>query len=271
MTQMPEMRILTWNIWWRFGPWEERSAGIAATLRSSNADVICLQEAWAKDGRNQASELADDLGYDVVASCDGSPGNALGNAVLSRWPITHHEITALPLADGTPGHRTLVRARVATPDGTVDIYSTHLAFRFDESALRIAQLQTASAAIAETRRSDPADLPPVLCGDLNATPDSDEIRMLTGQHEPADSGLVFTDAWTAVGNGPGHTWDTRNPHLADSTWPDRRLDYVLVAWPREKPLGNPIRARLTGARRHNGVWPSDHLGVIVDLVSRADA
>lgn len=267
---MGDMRVVTWNIWWRFGPWEQRQPGIEATLRRADADIICLQEVWAIDDDHQAATLAEALGYEHVASCDGSKGNGLGNAILSRWPIVDREIVALPLADGRPGHRTLVRARIATPDGTVDVYSTHLAFRFDESELRLDQLRVITASIAERRADDPADLPPLLCGDLNATPDSDEIRTLTGRRAPADRNLVFTDTWDAVGHGPGHTWDAANPHLADSTWPGRRLDYVLVAWPRDKPIGNPTRARLTGARRHNGVWPSDHLGVIVDLVTSRD-
>jgi hypothetical protein len=26
------MRILSWNLWWRYGPWERRREAIAATL-----------------------------------------------------------------------------------------------------------------------------------------------------------------------------------------------------------------------------------------------
>ena len=48
------MRVATWNIWWRFGPWEQRAPGIEATLRSIDADIVCLQETWTLDGRRQA-------------------------------------------------------------------------------------------------------------------------------------------------------------------------------------------------------------------------
>src|SRR5689334_18056267 len=73
--------------------------------------------------------------------------------------------------------------------------------------------------------------PTVLCGDFNADPDSDELRMLTGKSIPATPGLVFYDAWTAAGNGQGggHTWTGVNPWAAPALWPDRRIDHVLSA------------------------------------------
>ena len=40
------VRVLSWNIWWRYGPWEARRPAIAATLPQLDADVVCLQEVW---------------------------------------------------------------------------------------------------------------------------------------------------------------------------------------------------------------------------------
>ena len=219
------MRVATWNIWWRFGPWEQRAPGIETTLRSIDADIVCLQETWTLDGRRQALELGDALGYHVAADADGADDRRLRNAVLSRWPILEETVTALPLASGQPGHRSLVRARLDTPWGNVDTYCTHLAYRFDESELRTTQLAAICATIAADRADPSVRFPPILCGDLNATPQSDEVRSLTGRAAPPIPELVFTDAWESVGHGPGHTWDGRNPHLHDSTWPGRRLDY----------------------------------------------
>ena len=100
-------------------------------------------------------------------------------------------------------------------------------------------------------------------------PDSDEVRMLTGRRAAATPDLVMGDCWEQVGDGPGHTWRDDNPYRVDSAWPNRRLDYVLVAWPRPKPVGNPQQAWLAGvdAVEVDGaaVWPSDHAAVVVDL------
>jgi len=261
------LRVVTWNVWWRFGPWEARAAGIEATLRNIDADIICLQEVWSADGADQATGLAEALGLHAVSGFRDGTDTQLGNAILSRWPIVDHEVTTLPLPDGKPGYRTLVRARVESPHGLIDAYSTHLDYRFDHSAVRQRQLTAVCETVSRDREDAAVIFPPILCGDLNASPESDEIRMLTGASPTPADGLVFTDAWASVGDGAGHTWDDRNPHLASSTWPRRRLDYVLVGWPRDKPVGNPIRARLAGGRPHDGVWPSDHLAVVVDLVA----
>ena len=49
------LRVATWNVWWRFGPWAERQPAIAETLRRIDADVIALQEVWdVDDGPGQS-------------------------------------------------------------------------------------------------------------------------------------------------------------------------------------------------------------------------
>ena len=41
-----QVRAMTWNIWWRFGPrWRERQPGILATIQRFTPDVVGLQEA----------------------------------------------------------------------------------------------------------------------------------------------------------------------------------------------------------------------------------
>ncbi len=52
------MRIVTWNLWWRFGPWEARQRAIEATLAELDADVVCLQETWVAEGRRPAGRAA---------------------------------------------------------------------------------------------------------------------------------------------------------------------------------------------------------------------
>lgn len=262
------MRITTWNIWWKFGPWRERRPAVLRTLRELESDIICLQEVALDPGDNHAVELAGALG--LFAAVPENDDASLGNAILSRWPIDSTETIPLPSRTGDDGPRTLLLARVDAPVGAMLVANTHLAYRFDESALRRTQLEHICALIAERRNDAETVFPPILCGDLNAVPTSDEIRMLTGESPPPVPGLVFTDAWAAVGEGPGDTWDARNPHLSDTSWPRRRLDYILVAWPRPKPLGNPQHARLAGAgRAEGGPWPSDHLALCVDICAES--
>jgi endonuclease/exonuclease/phosphatase family metal-dependent hydrolase len=58
-----QVRVMTWNIWWRFGPrWRERQPGILETIRRFTPDLLALQEVWGTDAVTQADELADALG-----------------------------------------------------------------------------------------------------------------------------------------------------------------------------------------------------------------
>jgi endonuclease/exonuclease/phosphatase family metal-dependent hydrolase len=261
-------RVATWNLWWRFGPDPDaRLDAIEVTLGDLDADVVCLQEVYSdRAGVDYAKQLGDPIGYHVVRTTDQPEAEqSLGNALLSKWPVLEQGEQPLPNADGTAGHRRALWAILAAPFGRVPVISTHLAYRFDESALRQQQAQ-AVVVLAAGLRSDPSQAPPVLmCGDLNAVPDSDELRLLTGRSPVPVPGLVFNDCWPQVRDDAGHTWVRRNQHLVDSTWPERRLDYVLVSWPRPAPLGNPVQAFLIGDGAINGIWPSDHLGVAVDL------
>jgi endonuclease/exonuclease/phosphatase family metal-dependent hydrolase len=55
------LRVVSWNIWWRYGPWERRRPVIEATLRALDADVIALQEVWDDGAANLAADLAQAL------------------------------------------------------------------------------------------------------------------------------------------------------------------------------------------------------------------
>jgi endonuclease/exonuclease/phosphatase family metal-dependent hydrolase len=262
-------RVATWNLWWRFGPDPEaRFPGIEATLRELDADVICLQEVYGnRQGASDADRLGTLLGLHAIhTSSDTTVEESLGNALLSRWPIQTRGEQALPDSRGPTGHRKALWAVLSAPFGSLPVISTHLAHRFDESSVRQLQVRAVAALAAGLRPPDNADAPPVLlCGDLNAVPDSDELRLITGRSATAVPGLVFNDCWPQVRDDSGNTWVRRNPHLAESLWPERRLDYVFVSWPRPAPLGNPVQAFLVGDGPVNGTWPSDHLGVGVDL------
>lgn len=258
------LRVLTWNLWWRFGPWEERLPAIIATLREHDPDLVALQEVWIADGTSSAQVIAEALGLHVeVAHRLEVDGVGFGNAVLSRWPIGRTAVRDLPSAGGTEEQRLALLAEVDAPTTRVQLYSTHLNWRHDESAVRQAQVRELCAFIAAER---PRSYPPILCGDLNAEPSSDELRMLTGLAAVPEPGLVFRDAWTARGTeGPGFTWVDANPFAAAEHEQERRIDYVLSGWRRSDGRGQPLSCRVVGDRPVDGVWPSDHLGVLAEL------
>jgi endonuclease/exonuclease/phosphatase family metal-dependent hydrolase len=190
----------------------------------------------------------------------GETGMDVGNAVLSRWPVVRHDSLVLPGGDG----QTVLYAAVAAPDGEVPFFTTHLTSAPSGSALRCDQVRAVARFVADHDRTGH---PPVLVGDLNAEPDSDEIRLLGGHlTAPAVPGLVLLDAWRFA-EGPGWTFARRNPYLADSGLPDGRIDYVHVGLRGLARTGRPRAARVAGDEPVDGVWPSDHFAVVAELMA----
>lgn len=279
--QLRSLRAMTWNLWWQFGPWAQRQPAIAAELARVEPDVVFIQEVFARDGVDQAEVLAEGLGYNQVRTreANGEP-QEFGNAILSRWPLAELETVRLPGWDGADSHRTALAARIESPAGPILGVVTHLSWQYDASALRLQQLRTVVDLVRRyderghngpTMFGDKTEtLAPLLAGDFNAVPDSDEIRKLTGLAAPYVDGLTFTDSWAAVGDGDGYTWNRANPHAAQASWPRRRIDYLFVGWPREKPLMGPTEAWLAGVEpqgetESSKIVPSDHYAVVAEL------
>ena len=258
------LRVVTWNLWGRGGPWEERLGGITATLRALSPDVVALQEVWEESGgRSQAVLLAEALGFHpLFAGRYAIDGVAMGNAILSRWPIIGHEAWPLPAPPEREELRNVVRADIDGPRGRLHVFTTHLNWKFDQSDIRQDQVRAVAGLVAAV--SD-GETPPILAGDFNAAPDSDEIRMLTGRTTVPVPGLVFQDAWELAGDGgPGSTWINANPWARADLEPDRRIDYVFAGFPRWGGVGHIVACRLAGGPV-DALYPSDHLAVVAEL------
>jgi endonuclease/exonuclease/phosphatase family metal-dependent hydrolase len=265
------VRVATWNIWGRYGPWEARLPVIAENLRAIDADIVALQEAWEDDSRNQARELADALGYTepVYAHNLERDGARSGNAVLARWPMTRSEVRELPrrgafgVIDEEGEERLCVFAEIAGPRGPIQVFCAHLSWAADHSAIRQEQVRTIAHFLTETR---PRPFPAIVCGDFNAGPDSEELRILTGQTSVPVPRVVLRDAWEAAGHrDPGFTWSNANPFAAASLDLERRLDHILVGQPKLGGVGHVLSARLAGDVPIDGMWGSDHLAVVAEL------
>ncbi len=265
------LRVLTWNLWWRFGPWEARRPAIAATLARLDADVICLQEVWEDAEGSFAAELAAGLGFHhAYGSRLVLDDVEFGNAVLSRWPITGSSVLPLPSTEGTEELRTCVRADIDGPRGPLQVFSTHLNWRFDQSDVRQDQVRAICRFIDAAKPAAGRSFPPILGGDFNADPDSDEIRMLSGRAATPVSKLVFHDAWEVAGqasdsSATGATWTNRNPYAKLDLEPDRRIDYLFVGWPKAGGAGHVTRCTVEALEPVDGVVPSDHLAVLAEV------
>ncbi|MCX5204003.1 endonuclease/exonuclease/phosphatase family protein [Streptomyces sp. NBC_00237] len=268
------MRVLTWNLWWRFGPWDARRKAILDVLREQRPDVVALQEVWANDGENLAGWLADELGLGHWTYARFSrpehwqrrvPGDTsdIGVAVLSRWPIGAEAVLPLPADGGADNGRVALYARLDTPGGNVPVFTTHLNSPPYDSGVRCAQVRVLAEFVAEKGWGE--SYPPVIAGDFNAWPDSDEIRLLGGyKTAPPVPKQCFVDVWEyADPAAPSATWDSSNAYHTPG--PTVRIDYIHVGRPGARGEGEVLDVARFGHGAVDGVWPSDHAGVRVDL------
>jgi endonuclease/exonuclease/phosphatase family metal-dependent hydrolase len=259
------IRVVTWNVWGRYGAdCEARQAALEQTLEQTAPDLVCLVEAWRQGDSTQPGRVAARLGlahHRFVGDWEQEDWVS-GIGFVSRWPMTEPRRRPLRAEDGS-GFGEAVHVAVAGERGSIQLFAVMLDYPLHASGLRQHQVRQLVQYIAETAsRRDPI----VVCGDFNAGPDSDEIRMLTGRSAPAAPGMVFYDAWEVAGDGsPGFTWSNRNPLAAIGLYPDRRFDYIFSAWPRRGGVGHPTGCSLLGVRAPGEQQVSDHYGLAADL------
>lgn len=266
---MSTLRLLTWNIWGNNTDWQTRELALLAAITEASPDIIAVQEARSEShGVTQTGRLADALGLSHHVQADPpAPIRHRSLGVISRWPITAHDTLTLPAGGQPDEHRIALRTTIATPAGNLPLITTHLNWRLDHSAVRQAQVRHLAQATAQL---DQDGLPTVLCGDFNAVPESDEIRMLTGLTTLPVPGVVFHDAWATAGDGsPGHTWNHDNPHAARGRLGPARIDYLFIRWHPDRP--GPIQHATVIHGHHGNIWASDHAGLAATLtITEAD-
>jgi endonuclease/exonuclease/phosphatase family metal-dependent hydrolase len=259
------VRLVTWNVWGRYGQeWETRLNGIREELAAASPDIVCLVEAWRDEHASMPHLIADHLGlrHHLFVGDWQQEDWVSGFGLVSRWPMRDPIRRPLRREDGS-GFGEAIHVVVEGDRGPIQLFVAGLDFPLDGSATRQTQIRQLLTFMAEvTRRRHPI----FLCGDFNAGPESDEIRMLTGRSAVPVEGLVFYDAWEVAGDGTaGYTWSNVNPIAAAGLYPDRRFDYIFSAWPRRHGVGHPTHCSLLGVRLPHEQQLSDHYGVSASL------
>lgn len=197
----------------------------ANALRLMKPDLIGLQEVDRgtdrSHGEDQARTLADLLKLPFAfGKASDRPGGEYGNAVLSRWPIIEQDNHLLP---SWGEQRAVLSTTIDVPRaGPIRFLSAHLQSpnRERQRPQRIGQIERISRLFAR------GGSPVILAADVNAQPDSDELKRLR------------EDWIDATQSASGGTFPADQP--------DRRLDYIFVrrcdAWAmvRAEVIAEPI-------------------------------
>jgi endonuclease/exonuclease/phosphatase family metal-dependent hydrolase len=145
---------------------------------------------------------------------------------------------------------------------------------FHHGAIRLRQVGYIADRVQEL--SPPGDdrFPPILVGDFNAEPASDEIRFLQGYHSIEGRSVYFADCFHVAAEadaGAGYTFARRNPYALQAREPNRRLDYIFVRGPDRRYRGEPLVARVVLDEPEDGIFPSDHFGVYAEISAHGPA
>ena len=263
--------MLTLNHWGTGGDWEARRAVLAEGLRELRPDLIAFQEAVKTDETDTATDLVGP-GYHLVHQTTGLLGDGNCAAIASRWPVTRVDEVGLQLTPRTADFPAIaIIAEIAAPEPLGPLlFVNHLPSWKPELELE-RELQTVAAAVRVEELVHERPLPVVLAGDLDAVPDAASIRFLRGLQSLGGTSVRYRDAWeTAHPSEPGHTFSLRNPLVPeDSDRPEwsRRIDYVFVRCAEPRRTLEIAGCALAFDEPVDGVWASDHFGVVADLVS----
>ena len=229
------LKLMTYNL--RFGELASMEQ-IAGYISSQQPDIVALQECdWAtnrtraphQNGVKFVNELAYHTGmFGIYGKSINYAGGYYGIGLLSKYPILRYERVLLP-NDGKTEQRRMLIADIELPDGQVITFvNTHLEVK--TAQMRIEQVQF----INEYLKDCPNQL--FLAGDMNATPDTEEMEMLR-------------QGWTDLTDRV-YTYSTSKPQI--------KIDYIYA-----KPAEN---VELLGTAVKEDVMLSDHFPVISTIV-----
>jgi endonuclease/exonuclease/phosphatase family metal-dependent hydrolase len=275
--QLGDLRVLTMNLWQRYGAWADRQAVLIDGLRALHPDLVAFQEVIKNEEYDQMLDLLGPEWHFAHQQRRGPEG--MGISIASRWPISQVQeidghLTARTL--NFPGGTLIAEVQAPEPIGPL-LFVNHfpnwqLSFEYER------ELQTVAAARAVEERVSQHPQQVVLVGDLDADPEAASIRFLSGRQSLGEMSVCYRDAWESAHPGePGHTFTPDNPLVKDQVvkgtrpfrdWPFRRIDYIFVRYGEH---GGPALDIVACTRIFDeptgGVQASDHFGLMADLTA----
>lgn len=258
------LRVMSFNI--RFNnpgdganAWPNRLALVESTIRYHGADLIGVQEALPEQIED-LTELLPEFAYiGVGRDADGLGEHAAIFYRRSRFQLWEEGTFWLSETPDEPSRGWDAALNRITTWGKFEDLRTgkifyHFNTHFDHVGV-VARLKGAQLLLRRIDSFNPNQLPVLVTGDFNATPEEAPIQALTN----ADPSLRLTDARRA---------SLADPHGPEGTWsgfrmagePGRRIDYIF--------LRNEVSVLrfATLSDSWAGRFPSDHLPVLAEVL-----
>ena len=260
------LRVMSFNIRYdepRDGvnAWPNRKTKVADVIRFHKADIVGVQEALLSQLRD-LEKLLPDFAWCGVGRTDGKEAGEY-SAILynkSRFQLLETNTFWLSETPDRPGSMgwdaayprvvTWAKFKDRVSKKTFIHFNTHFDHRGEKA-------QKESAALILKKVGEIAGrFPFVLAGDLNVTEDSEAYKTLKN----GNSTTRLADAKYASTHG--HFGGDSTFNEFKELQPGRKIDYIFV---REGMLVTEHGAL---SDRWNGLWASDHIPVIAEIVIR---
>ena len=163
---------------------------IAATIRTSGADLVALQELDSitkrSNGVYQLKVLAEKLNmYYHFEKTISHDGGSYGIGILSKYPL--EEVTAykLPQVDGIKSEpRKVLLAKVVIQGKPIYFGCTHVDFTKQVNPVQMKEVVRVLKSLPE--------IPVIIGGDFNATPEMEGMQLMLAEYQNASIKNDFT-------------------------------------------------------------------------------
>jgi endonuclease/exonuclease/phosphatase family metal-dependent hydrolase len=269
------LRVLTLNLWQRYGAWADRRSLLVDHIRVFQADLIGFAESVKTKDYDQTSDL---LGPEfIVVHSKARDASGMGISIASRWPVLEVHELDLNVSARTAGFPCTTLAAeidIPAPVGPLLFVNHFPNWQLDMEYERELQAVTTARFLEERTRHKPQHI--VVVGDLDADPEAASIRFWSGRQSLHGLSVCYRDAWASKHpNEPGHTFTPENPLVKEQVvkgmrpfrdWPFRRIDYIFL---RLGPHAGSALDITACERIFDGsvdaIWASDHFGLIADF------
>jgi endonuclease/exonuclease/phosphatase family metal-dependent hydrolase len=181
---------------------------IGELIKENDPDLVALQEVDVGTerigGLHTMEYLARELSMFMAFGKNLEfQGGEYGNGILSKYPLHSIENFHIPPYDSGE-QRGILKVVIDYKGQKLAFWNTHFDHREDDTERR-ESVRLIQTMIQQT------DIPVILAGDFNDTPESTALSELK---------TLFEDTWSTVKNDKGFTFPANDP--------ERRIDYVFI-------------------------------------------
>lgn len=244
-------RLVSYGLWRNDYDWPQRRENFVSALREARPDVLCLQDVVHTEEENQASQIADSLGYQWTFASTDTTDTRIGVAILARDSLgstAEHAIgDSLSIAP-------VASAEIELNGHSISFYCTALEPVDTDSAAvhRQAQVDSLTELLETGRRAPPL----IVMGNFFAEPGAPELASIRD---------ILVDPFDDMMDS-GDRPSTQNPYVGHRP---RWTSYILLSERFPLPVfGGRI---VLNERDDDDIWMSDQFGVLLELQPLPDA